>query len=234
MLIFTPFIKREILVSLEICAFIILCVHLYLHIGMCVCELSLCWGHGECALLPPRVYLQTVILKQCNDYFYSRYFSSPFALSGMTPYWPTDYLCGCCHTWLLQLSTLSSIYTFSPSLFYYYTSIISSSFSSVALYTTPLPPLKSPDIVTWTCPLHGLCSTIITFLLPLNMKRAHASVTCGSRTGRCPHKNTYRSNINLHSTTHRFLFFSFPFPCDFLFGYIDILLKDKHSKTCNL
>lgn len=44
---------------------------------------------------------------QCNDYFYSRYFGSLFALSGMTPYWPTDYLCGCCHTWLLQLPSLS-------------------------------------------------------------------------------------------------------------------------------
>lgn len=46
---------------------------------------------------------------QCNDYFYSRYFGSPFALSGMTPHWPTDYLCGCCHTWLLQRFSHSTI-----------------------------------------------------------------------------------------------------------------------------
>lgn len=68
-------------------------------------------GHSEGTLLLPRVYLQTVTLMQCNDYFYSRYFGSPFALSGMTPYWPTDYLCGCCHTWLLQLSSLFTIIT---------------------------------------------------------------------------------------------------------------------------
>lgn len=60
---------------------------------------------------------------QCNDYFYSRYFGSPFTLSGMTPHWPTDYLCGCCHTWLLQLGSLSTITPSESSLFYYWTFI---------------------------------------------------------------------------------------------------------------
>lgn len=64
-------------------------------------------GCGECALLLPRVYLQTVTLMQCNDYFYSRYLGSLFAPSGMAPHWPTDYLCGCRHTWRLQPSSLS-------------------------------------------------------------------------------------------------------------------------------
>lgn len=55
-------------------------------------------GHSQRASLPPRVYLQTVTLMQCNDYFYSRYLGGPFTLSGMAPRWPPDYLCGCCHT----------------------------------------------------------------------------------------------------------------------------------------
>lgn len=72
------------------------------------------WGHSERALPAPRVYLQTVTLMQCNDYFYSRCFDSPFALSGMTPHWPTDYLRGCCHTCLLFLSSLSTFRPPSP------------------------------------------------------------------------------------------------------------------------
>lgn len=80
-----------------------------------VCKCPDGGGHGERALLLPRVYLQTVTLMQCNDYFYSRYFGSPFTLSGMTPHWPTDYLCGCCHTWLLQLSSRSTAAPSKPS-----------------------------------------------------------------------------------------------------------------------
>lgn len=60
-------------------------------------------GHRR-ALLQLRVYLQTVTLMQRNDYFYSRHLGGPFPLSGMAPHRPTDYLRGCCHTWLLQLS----------------------------------------------------------------------------------------------------------------------------------
>lgn len=90
-------------------------------------------GHGVRALLLPRVYLQTVTLMQCNDYFYSRYFGSPFTLSGMTPHWPTDYLCGCCHTWLLQLSSLSTITPSEPSRFYYWTFICFSLYHSKSL-----------------------------------------------------------------------------------------------------
>lgn len=90
---------------------LILFARVCLHIHMCVC-VKVCpdgGGPNERALLLPRVYLPTVTLMQCNDYFYSRYFGSPFTLSGMTPHWPTDYLCDCCHTWLLQLSSLSTI-----------------------------------------------------------------------------------------------------------------------------
>lgn len=86
-------------------------VCIYIFTYMCV-KVRVCpdgGGHSERALLLPWVYLQTVTLMQCNDYFYSRYFGSLFALSGMTPHWPTDYLCGCCHTWLLQLPSLSTI-----------------------------------------------------------------------------------------------------------------------------
>lgn len=90
-------------------------------------------GHGVYALLLPRVYLQTVTLMQCNDYFYSRYFSIPFTLSGMTPHWPTDYLCGCCHTWLLQFSSLSTITPSEPSLFYYCAFICFSLYHSKSL-----------------------------------------------------------------------------------------------------
>lgn len=97
----------------------------YVCVKVCKCPDD--GGHSECALLLPRVYLQTVTLMQCNDYFYSGYFGSPFALSGMTPHWPTDYLCGCCHTWLLQLSSLSlsTITPSEPSPFYYHTFICS-------------------------------------------------------------------------------------------------------------
>ena len=70
-----------------------------------------CTCHLEHALLLPRVYLQTVTLMQCNDYFYFRYFGSLFALNRMTPHWSTDYLCGCCHTWFIQLSPLFKMIT---------------------------------------------------------------------------------------------------------------------------
>lgn len=82
-------------------------------------------GRCERSLLPPRVYLQTATLMRCNDYFYSRYFGSPLALSRMTPYWPADYLCGCCHTWLLQIYSLSNDTPSEPALFYCCTLICS-------------------------------------------------------------------------------------------------------------
>lgn len=76
-------------------------------------------GHRR-ALLQLRVYLQTVTLMQRNDYFYSRHLGGPFPLSGMAPHRPTDYLRGCCHTWLLQLSlrryTLRSVLFLFPHL----------------------------------------------------------------------------------------------------------------------
>lgn len=76
-------------------------------------------GHRR-ALLQLRVYLQTVTLMQRNDYFYSRHLGGPFPLSGMAPHRPTDYLRGCCHTWLLQLSlrryTLRSVLFLLPHL----------------------------------------------------------------------------------------------------------------------
>lgn len=76
-------------------------------------------GHRR-ALLQLRVYLQTVTLMQRNDYFYSRHLGGPFPLSGMAPHRPTDYLGGCCHTWLLQLSlrryTLRSVLFLFPHL----------------------------------------------------------------------------------------------------------------------
>lgn len=76
----------------------------YVCIKVCKCPNG--GGRSERALLLPRVYLQTATLMWCNDYFYSRYFGSPFALSRMTPHWPADYLWGCRHTWLLQISSL--------------------------------------------------------------------------------------------------------------------------------
>lgn len=93
------------------------CTRIYIFTYVKVCKHPDGGGHSERALLLPRVYLQTVTLMQCNDYFYSRYFGSPFALSGMTPHWHTDYLCDCCHTWLLQLSSLSTITPSEPSPF---------------------------------------------------------------------------------------------------------------------
>lgn len=83
---------------------ILICMSVYLYIHVCALRRPDGRGHNERALLLPRVYLETVTLMQCNDYFYFRYFGSLFPLSGMAPHWPTDYLCGCCHTWLLQLS----------------------------------------------------------------------------------------------------------------------------------
>lgn len=85
--------------------FILICIGVYLHIGVCVC-VSRRRGRGGCALLLPRVYLQSVTLMQRNDYFYFRYFACLFPLSGMAPHWPTDYLCGCRHTCLLSPSSL--------------------------------------------------------------------------------------------------------------------------------
>lgn len=66
-------------------------------------------GHGERASLLPGVYLQSVTLMQRNDYFYSRYFASLVPLSGTAPHWPTDYLGGDRHTWLLQPSSPSAL-----------------------------------------------------------------------------------------------------------------------------
>lgn len=147
---------------LEHLHFILICMCAYLHIYTCVYVCVRCpdgGAHSKCALLLPRVYLQTVTLMQRNDYFYSRYFGSPFPLSGMAPHWPTDYLCGCCHTWLLQLTSLSTIAPWEPSSFITTSSPLSvnlqlcatPSFSLFALhlyhpllshYTfTPLPPL---------------------------------------------------------------------------------------------
>lgn len=89
-------------------SFICMCVFwIFTHVCIKVCKRPNGGGHSECALLLPRVYLQTATLMWCNDYFYSRYFGSPFALSRMTPHWPADYLWGCRHTWLLQISSLS-------------------------------------------------------------------------------------------------------------------------------
>lgn len=113
-------------ISRGVAGFHTICAERCTHIRRNICICAICMrrcsrvralrcpdggGHGDRALLLPRVYLQTVTLMQCNDYFYSRYFGSPFTLSGMTPHWPTDYLCGCCHTWLLQRSPLSTIKT---------------------------------------------------------------------------------------------------------------------------
>lgn len=99
--------ERRIHIHGNICILSDLHVFLFTYSHVCALRCPNGGGHGVHALLLPRVYLQTVTLMQCNDYFYSRYFGSPFTLSGMTPHWPTDYLCGCCHTWLLQLSPLS-------------------------------------------------------------------------------------------------------------------------------
>lgn len=120
------------LTSSEIFSFYLhACVFTYFtYVCVKVCKCPDDEGHSERALLLPRVYLQTVTLMQCNDYFYSGYFGSPFALSGMTPHWPTDYLCGCCHTWLLQLSSLSTTAPSEPLPFYYCTFICSFLYTS--------------------------------------------------------------------------------------------------------
>lgn len=104
MLIFTLFVqKRRTHVPGNICIlFYYLHTSVFTNSHACALRCPDGGGHSERTLLLPRVYLPTVTLMQCNDYFYSRYFGSPLALSGMTPHWPADYLCGCCHTWLLQ------------------------------------------------------------------------------------------------------------------------------------
>lgn len=111
---------------------------IYLHACIFTCASALrCLNggvHGVHGLLLPRVYLQTVTLMQCNDYFYSRYFGSPFALSGMTPHRPTDYLCSCCHTWLLRLASVSTITLSELSHFYYSTIIWSSLLHSLPVF----------------------------------------------------------------------------------------------------
>lgn len=104
-MIFTPFVQTSCILR-SVCIYVI-CMEVHLDIHMCIGVQC----HHEPALLLPRVYLQTVTLMQCNDYFYSRYFGSPLALNGMTPHWSTDYLCGCCHTWLLYFTPLFTIIT---------------------------------------------------------------------------------------------------------------------------
>lgn len=73
-----------------------------MRVCVCVCSGFPGGGHGERASLLPGVYLQSVALMQRNDYFYSRYFASLVALSGMVPHWPADYRSVDRHTWLLQ------------------------------------------------------------------------------------------------------------------------------------
>lgn len=121
-------IVRNICISFQ---FACVCIYMFTYVCVKVRKCPDGAGHSERALLLPRVYLQTVTLIQCNDYFYSRYFGSLLALSWMAPHWPTDYLCGC--TWLLQLSSLSTITPWEPSPFYYYTFICSSLSRSLSL-----------------------------------------------------------------------------------------------------
>lgn len=106
-------------------------------------------GHQR-ALLQLRVYLQTVTLMQRNDYFYSRHLGGPFPLSGMAPHRPTDYLRGCCHTWLLQLSLCR--YTLRSVLF---------------LFPHLQPPPPPPSQLAYKC-LSSLCYTFIIPYSPLN------------------------------------------------------------------
>lgn len=149
-------------------------------------------GHDDCALLLPRVYLQTVTLMQCNDYFYFRYFGSLFPLSGMAPYWPTDYLCGCCHTWLLQLSSLSTVTPWEPFHFITIPSPLSQQtfnsglhlhfvfFSLVSslcyIFTIPSPPQSlhlysstPPDLTPWFQPADCICLCTFVALKHWNM-----------------------------------------------------------------
>lgn len=134
--------------------------------------------HDKCALLLPRVYLQTATLMQCNDYFYFRYFGSLFPLSGMAPHWPTD-LSLLPH---LAPSALLSLhcYTLRTFSFYYYTftslsvnlqqwatplfcffSLVS---SLCYIFTIPSPPQSlhlysstSPDLTPWFQPADCMC-----------------------------------------------------------------------------
>lgn len=123
---FTPFVQRDDFTSSEVFAFMLFAFR-NSRVRTLRCPDSR--SRGRHALLLHGVYLQTVTLMRCNDYFYSRYFGSQFALSGMTPHWPTDYLCGCCHTWLLQLSTRSTIITSALPLFITTPSSVPSSLS---------------------------------------------------------------------------------------------------------
>lgn len=113
------------------------CIYIFMRVCVKVCKCPDGGGHSERALLQPRVYLQTVTLMQCNDYFYSRYFGSRSLWVEWLPIGPLITSVAAATPGSFSSPPLSAITPSALPSFYYYT-FICFSLSSLSVYLYPL------------------------------------------------------------------------------------------------